>query len=225
MSFYLGLLLKNKVIIAADRRISNPTTNTQEDSFDKIGKISEFVYFVGAGNMPFGMRLFKLLKDNSIIFMDEISKIRIDDIKIIYAEEIERARKEIVGFDNLKDNKGYLNVSIMLGGFDKQRKPMLCCTSNIENFEYSSTSNYLSIMHPNMTAPIIEIIRRIINIMREQIKDLNEEEQVSVITKYISSLFKDISIQDSSVSAICDMLVLDSNRNPIRVVLNKEGTI
>ena len=222
MSFYIGLLLKNKVIIAADRRIFNPKTNIQEDSFDKIGKISEFVYFSGAGNMPFGMRLFKLLKDNSAMFIDEISKIRTDDIKRIYSEEIARAREEITDFDNLKDAKGYLNVDIMLGGFNKQRKPMLCYTSNVANFKFSSTGNYLSIIHPNMPSPIIGLIGRIINMMRQQIKDLDGDNQVSITTKHLSTLFEEISVRDSSVSAICDILILDFNGNSTRAVFNKK---
>ena len=221
MSFYIGLLLKNKVIISADRRVFNPTTNTQEDSFDKIGKISAFVYFSGAGNMPFGMKLFKLLKDTPVEFIDDIQKISVDDMKRIYGEEMARARKEIVGFDSLKDSEGYLNVSVMLGGFDKERKPTLCCTSNSENFKYTFTGNYLSVIHPNMQPAIIQTIGRNVSIMRQQIKDLNEGEQISIIAKHIASLFREISVQDSSVSAICDMLILDSSGNSRSVVFNK----
>lgn len=221
MSFYLGLLLKNKVIIAADRRVFNPATNTQEDSFDKIGKISEFVYFSGAGNMPFGMKLFKLIKDNAIEFIDDVQKVSVDDMKRIYDEEMTRASKEIIGFDNLKGTEGYSNVSVMLGGFDKQRKPTLCCTSNFEKFKYSFTSNYLSVIHPNMQPAIIQTIENNLTMTRQQIKDLNEDEQILVISKHIPSLFRDISAQDSSVSAICDMLILDSNGNSKRDSFNK----
>jgi len=211
MTYYVGLMLKDKTLIAADVRVSMHQSGTLQtkDDFTKIGKMSQYTYFSGAGNMNACNGICRYLRENNIKFPEDILQIDLEEIKKIYNKELQRAQQEIPDFEKEKEIHGYLNLSMIVAGISKENKPIMFFMNNLNGFTPQLIRGCPTGTATNMGSEIGQFTNSFFNQVREGSARLNENP--TLIINLLRDLFKHISNKDNSVSLTFDLMIVDSN--------------
>lgn len=211
MTYYIGLILKDKTLIAADRRVSTYLNDTKKinDNYGKIAKISQYTCFSGAGNMPAVSEVYHYLRKNNVKFPEDILQIDIIDIRKIYEKWIQRARQEISSFEKDKEIHGYLNLSMIAGGISKEKEPIVYLMNNLNGFTPQLIRGFTNGVAPKMSLEIDQITQDFFKQVTENGIKLNQK--IKHIINLLIDLFKCISDKDNSVSPIFDVMTIDIN--------------
>lgn len=209
MTYYIGLKLKDKTLIAADTRVSmyeNGTMQTK-DGYTKINKISQYAYVSAAGNMNACIQLCRYLRENNIKYPEDILQIDIEKrTKQIYNEQIQEARQEIHNFEEEKETHGYLNLSIIVAGINKENKPIMFFMNNLNGFAPKLVASGTA---TNMGSEVNQFTS---DFFRKFNKDsIRLSKNPEAVINLLRHLFWGISNKDNSVSPTFDVIIVDSN--------------
>lgn len=210
MTYYIGILLKDKTIIAADKRVTIQEGNVVKvrDNFPKIGKISQYAYFSGAGSMNACGEVFKYLKDNNLKFPEDALQVDLGKIRDIYAKNIQQAREEIPDFEKEKETHGYLNLSMIVGGISKEKEPIIIYMNNLDDFIPKIITGCAAGTATNMSSEANQMTGNFFREVTRTTERLNQNPESMM--NLFRELFKGISEKEDSVSPTFDVMTVNS---------------
>ena len=214
MTYYIGLLLSDKIIIAADRRLIKYEEGVQKhyDIFNKIALISKHTYFTVAGNAGSCAEIYEYLKNNNLEHIEDINNIKHEELNDIHNKRMKTEIASIPNFEKLSNKDMYYNLSLMLGGISRPGEPTICSMNNRNGFT-PEIFHGLKCIALQVRPEIDNISDNFIKKIIIEIDKLNKDNGSKLIKSLLKQLFLDISYKDNYISSSFDIVIQDKNGN------------